>query len=147
MPGLSPRASSSNTCYRLSVELFVFCFQECSLSVPCSTPTSTGLRSLTAITSERKAALVTYLFIQLCLDTSLCVSPSFCKRSIPSMCVFVPIPSALSRVRSSIDMAIPGTGRERGLVLPLASLGRTWGPEMWLESSYLGLRHEDGAKL
>lgn len=63
------------------------------------------------------------------------------------MCVFVPIPSTLSRVRSSIDMATPGTGRERGLVLPPASLGRTWGPEMWLESSYLGLRQEDGAKL
>ena len=44
-------------------------------------------------------------------------------------------------------MATPGTGKERGLVLPPASLGRTWGPELWLESSYLGLRHEDGAKL
>lgn len=38
-------------------------------------------------------------------------------------------------------MATPGTGKERGLVLPPASLGRTWGPEMWL-SSYLGLSTE-----
>lgn len=116
-------------------------------------PLSPRLALCPSLLSLQKDKQPPYLsLIQFTLDTSFRGSRSPpCQGSVPSICVFVPIPSVLSRVGSSTDGQKPFPG----------SLGQekreAWSsfPTLWAEpgglrcgwkEGYLGLGHQDGAK-